>query len=218
MRSLCALWMLCAAAGVQASVETRDWAFESQCSGAFSQSWGSTVAMDCAGDLSLSGQAPDTRLEAVNAITLRADGRLSLRDLTLVAPHIFLEAMHLDIQGGLVSPGGTIELVATGAPRQRPSLSNTPAAPGVVVLVNGSGVSLGAGAVLSVGGADPVPPIRASGSLVVLRPGSLTSMPVPSAGFVSLSPSVSPVPEPGSWALVLGGLLAVSASVRRSTN
>ncbi len=190
MRSLCALWMLCAAAGAQASVEADGWAFESQCTGAFSQRWGDVVAMDCAGDLSLTGLAPDARLEAADAITLRADGRLSLSDLTLVARRVFVEAMHLDIQGGLVSPGGSIELFANHSPRQRPPFSTTPAAPGEVVLANVSGVSFGAG-------------------VVALRPVSLNVMPVPSAGFVSLSPSLSPVPEPGIWALALGGLLAV---------
>ena len=211
MRSLWALWMLCAAAGAQASVEADGWAFESQCTGAFSQRWGDAVAMDCAGDLSLTGLAPDARLEATDAITLRADGRLSLSDLTLVAPRIFLEAMHLDIQGGLVSPGGSIELVANHSPRRRPPLGTTPAAPGEVVLVNGSGVSLGAGAVLTVGGTNAarLHPVRAAGGVVEWRPGSLTLTAEPPEGFLSLSPSLSPVPEPGIWALALGGLLAV---------
>ena len=201
MRLPRAVWMLCMVTGAQASVGSADWAFEGHCTGAFSQRWGDVVAMDCAGDLSLTGLAPNARLEAADAITLRADGRLSLSDLTLVAPHIVLDGLEVVLNGGLVSPGGTIDVFANRAPSQRPPMGSGPTAPGGSIVIT-------PGAMIHVAGHEGRPSVSAGGRLQMLS-GSLTLTTEPTEGFLSLSPSLSPVPEPGAWALALSGLLTV---------
>jgi len=177
-----------------------------ECSGAtFSQSWADSVSLDCSGDLSLTGLVPDARLTAVNAITLRAEGRLSLTDLTLQAPTIEINATDVVGNGRLVSPSGPIQLGDLNT-SGRPTLPPAGTGTGSVEIGEGGDVSVGQPVV---GGDLESPP----GGQIQLGGGSIE---VNGPGPVALTPGVvSAVPEPQTWALLLGGLLALGGIVAR---
>lgn len=205
--SLCLLALFCAG-GVQAGIEPTDagqpWTGgNATCTGVFSQQWGTTVSMDCAGDLALVGLTTDARLEAVDAITLRAQGQLRVADLILSAPRIELSANELVLHGDLRAPGGVIHLQSMGA-SGRPSSSSS-----------------GSDSVVVVDGADLDPPTSPVGGNIAPPQGGQIqlgggSIEVNGPGPVALTPGVvSAVPEPQSWALLLGGLLALGGIVAR---
>ena len=178
-----------------------------ECSGAtFSQSWADSISLNCSGDLSLTGLVPDARLTAVNAITLRAEGRLSLTDLTLQAPTIEINATDVVGNGRLVSPSGAIQLGDLNT-SGRPTLPPAGTGTGSVEIGEGGDVSVGQQPVVG-GGFEPPP-----GGQIQLGGGSIE---VNGPGPVALTPGVvSPVPEPQTWALLLGGLLALGGIVAR---
>ena len=203
MRHLIACAMLAMVSTVHA---TQPDGLTAECSGTtFNQSWAESISLNCSGDLSLTGLAPDARLTAVNAITLRAEGRLSLTDLILQAPIIDISATEVVGNGRLVSPSGPIQLNDMNR-SGRPTLPPAGGGTGSVEIGEGGDVSVGlpgvdgnvespAGGQIQVGG----------GSIVVNSPGP-----------VALTPGVvSAVPEPQTWTLLLGGLLALGGVMAR---
>lgn len=205
--SLCLLMLSCAGgvqAGIDYSYTGQPWAGGNvTCTSELAQQWSTTVSMDCAGDLALVGLTTDARLEAVDAIMLRAQGQLRVADLILSAPRIELSANELVLHGDLRAPGAGIHLHTVSA-LGRPS--SLPTGSGSVVVVGGVDV----GSPPSPVGGSIAPP---AGGQIQVTGGSIV---VNSPGPVALTPGVvSAVPEPQTWTLLLGGLLALGGVMAR---
>lgn len=155
------------------------------CSGTETVSGTSTLALSCSGDFSFSGGV----LSADTSITLSALGALSLDNITVTAPDIQF------IAGTSITLGNLASLVGTNVSFAAASFGQMPT------------VSVGSGATLtsSVGS----PPTQ-----IVVGGGSLTISPGGSANLNGGTLTLSPVPEPGPWAMLLAGLACIAVARR----
>lgn len=165
------------------------------CTGELSLSGVDALVMTCSADLLLRGLNADANIFAAESIFLSSTGRLSLSDLRLNSPEVTLTsgtAVWVDnsvtIGGGL--PDGPSPIVHISVGETRLSNDPTPSRPGGEISIGGRGdLRLGAELIEGVGGD------------VRLTPGGTIQ--------------VSNVPEPSTWALMVGGLLAISLRARR---
>ena len=159
------------------------------CTGSLSSSFMEVALMQCSGDFSLDGGSivSDTR------ITITSGGALALDNLTISAPLIeFISQGTLTLGNGARINGHDLFITAgTGG-----SGSMLPI-PQPVVIASGSAILLG-------NGSPGIPPLP-------LNPGTLQvinwqSFSVTSGGSLTITTAI---PEPGTWLLMLAGLLAV---------
>lgn len=156
-----------------------------QCSESLVVQEGDAYVLSCTGDLSLQGLGGQGSFLADTSITLNATGSLSLSDLQLQAPSIFLNG------GASVTVGTSVTLNGED----------------VKILAAGAG---GAGGTLGTpGGTRP----REGGGIVIAG-GGLGSND-PKFGDVILTTVGSAVPEASGWATMAIGLIALMGLVRR---
>lgn len=198
------------------------------------------LQVGCSGDLRVFGSGPDAVLAHPDAIVLRASASLRLDDLRIIAPQITLDAPQLQVgqgasldasghgtaQGGLSGPltlrvGGDVRLSARLDPNRVTVATTAPG--GVVMSVNFSGVNFGSSHIPSisgqVSGAFFGTAGTSSGVIDLTRPGIVAASEAgpyaaPFLPSKSVAGTLSPVPEPSTWALLLGGL-GLMAFVRR---
>lgn len=219
MRPSLALRTLSLAIGLGAFSLSGHAAIQFTCSDALTREAGEALVMHCSGVLDVRGYGasdPDSVLSNANGIRLHGELGLSLDRLTMVAPSIDLTVGQGQLQLGqdlvVRAPGnvfvGTPPRVQAerGGTRQEVVLS--PIGGGLVVS-DGSDigdVSLTPGFVVRDASIGQV------GGSVVVGGGSIdltgNNAPLP-------VPQVGQVPEPGTWALALIGLGALSLRPRR---
>ncbi len=159
------------------------------CSQALSVNDTGGFVVGCVGDLQVQGNGANPLLSHGTSITLRATSSLTLKDLRVVAPSILLEAPRIDVMLGtsLDNPRGS----AQGEVKL-----NTHVNWGADNRVDPNRIAFGNGGALSISPGAPIQVAAGNGS----------------GGRLSLS--AAPVPEPSTWALLLGGL-GLMAFLRR---
>lgn len=159
------------------------------CSQALSINDTGGFVVGCVGDLQVQGNGANPLLSHGTSITLRATSSLTLKDLRVVAPSILLEAPRIDVMLGtsLDNPRGS----AQGEVKL-----NTHVNWGADNRVDPNRIAFGNGGALSISPGAPIQVAAGNGS----------------GGRLSLS--AAPVPEPSTWALLLGGL-GLMAFLRR---
>ena len=125
MRRWLCLWAVLGSSAVHASLPTD---VLGSCSGTLTETWGDSISLSCTGDLALTGLTPEARLEAIDSITLSAEGSLSIDNLTLHALNISLwggqsfamsDTAHLEHAGWFERVPGHITIsVPPPCPRQ----------------------------------------------------------------------------------------------------
>ncbi len=158
-----------------------------QCSESLVVQEGDAYVLSCVGDLNVQGLGGTGSFQADTSITLNATGNLSLTDLQLQAPSIFLNG------GASVTVGTSVTLNGED----------------VKILAAGAG---GAGGTL--GTPEGTTP-REGGGIVISNGGSLGSND-PKFGDVTLPTVGSAVPEASGWATMALGLIGLAGLVRRS--
>lgn len=161
------------------------------CSQALSVNDTGGFVVGCVGDLQVQGNGANPLLSHGTSITLRATSSLTLKDLRVVAPSILLEAPRIDVMLGtsLDNPRGS----AQGEVKL-----NTHVNWGADNRVDPNRIAFGNGGALSISPGAPIQVAAGNGS----------------GGRLSLS--AAPVPEPSTWALLLGGLGLMAFMRRRA--
>ena len=165
------------------------------CTGDLMISGVNALSMHCSGDLSLHGTAPGAFIEASESIHVFSLGQLSVADLHLISPFVELlsdSAVVINGNISLLAPPGTGPTgpdLYIGVGEQRLSTAPETAAAGTI----------------SIG---PRGDIRLSDAGIGERPG--IGVRVLDGGQLQ----VSAVPEPSTWALLMGGM-GLMAFVRR---
>jgi len=157
-----------------------------QCSESLVVQEGDAYVLSCTGDLSLQGLGGQGSFQADTSITLNATGSLSLIDVLLQAPSIFLNGgANVTVGTSVTLNGEDVKILAAGA--------------------GGAGGTLG-----TPGGTRP----REGGGIVITNGGGLGSND-PKFGDVTLPTVGSAVPEASGWATMAAGLIALMGLVRR---
>lgn len=241
-KPLAAALLLSGAAGAQASVDPE---IGFSCSDTLSINDLGGLQVGCSGDLRVFGSGPDSVLAHPDAIVLRASASLRLEDLRIVAPQITLDASQLLVgpgarldasgagtgQGGQAGQSGPLTLrvggdvrLGSGLDPNRVTVATT-APGGVVMSVNFSGVNFGSSRIPpisgQVSGAFFGPVGTSSGVIDVTRPGLVGASDAdryvtPFLLAKSVTGTLSPVPEPSTWALLLAGLGLMAFTRRRA--
>lgn len=237
LKPLAAALLLCAAASAQATIDATDVSLH--CSDALSINDVDGLVVRCSGDLRVSGAGPDSVLRGARSVTLQAASDLRLDDLHIVSPRIVLDAPRVSLgnqarldashhptgsdRGSIVlRTGGDLRLGAGLDPNR----VNVTVEPGgsVVMAVNFSGVVFGS--MFQPGGNLSVASGFVGGSVSGVRfnagtnvTGAALSAPsryiAPFLLAQASTASLSPVPEPTTWALLLGGISALGFLRRR---
>lgn len=162
------------------------------CSQALSINDTGGFVVGCVGDLQVQGNGANPLLSHGTSITLRATSSLTLKDLRVVAPSILIEAPRIDVMLGtsLDNPPGSThgEVKLNTHVRWDADIRVDP---NQIAFGNGGALSISPGAQIQVAGGGGVSDVR-------------------------LSPSAAPVPEPSTWALLLGGLGLMAFMRRRA--
>lgn len=218
MRRSLTLRTLTLAIGLSAFSLSGHAAIQFNCSDSLTREAGDALVMRCSGVLDIRGDGasdPDSLLSNANGIRLHGELGLSLDGLTLVAPSIDLTVGQGPLQLGqdlvVRAPGGVfvgVPRVQVGRDDTRQEVVLSPIGGGLVIS-DGSDigdVSLTPGFVVRDASVGQV------GGSVVVGGGNIdltdNNAPLP-------APQVGQVPEPGTWALALIGLGALSLRPRR---
>lgn len=172
---------------------------EIACSGNLSSSSDDGVSFLCAGNLSLN----DGSILSSKNVTIQADRDLQLDDLDIHAFAITLTANSIFMGANL---SARVSEVWTGVNNVSPNTHS--------VLVTPGGISLSTGGEFGVNNtqtSQPYPYSAAGGSLLLHSGDIVLTNAGGSRGApkFTLNPSISPVPEPNSAAMILCGLIAL---------
>lgn len=217
MRPSFALRALTLAIGLSAFSLSGHAAIQFTCSDALTSEAGDALVMRCSGVLDVRGDGandPGSVLSNAVGISLHGELGLSLDRLTLVSPNIVLTSEQRVVLGNeLVVRGGDVDVavpprvqVGQGGTRQDAVLN--PIA-GSTVTVNGSGAGNLVFSPVEVVPAEGIG--QQQGGSIVVGGGII----VTEDDSPLLVPQVGQVPEPGTWALALVGLGALSLRLRR---
>ncbi|QID16689.1 PEP-CTERM sorting domain-containing protein [Nitrogeniibacter mangrovi] len=177
------------------------------CDGDLSFIDGANTRIACSGDLVLDGNA----LSADESIWVHSDTRIEVIDATLRAPAIMLDALQINVAGRLSADGA----ISLGVPptHSGDTIRWTDSGP---VALAGDGIALSPGSRLTLWSdatrsGDGGPAAQAGGSIALSPHGQLTL----SDGSMSPGSTISVVPEPTVWAMLLAGLTLLSWAPKR---
>jgi hypothetical protein len=180
----------------------------------------SGLSISCLGGLSLSGGS----IVSDEAISISSDTSITLIDILVQGAELTLTAPLIDVRGTANLLSDTTLTISDGLPGQTPSPITAGAAsavlgPGALGIMEATSIPTGT-LTLQASPTSPTFLTLRSGGTIVLQSdtGVLFSFdgqfdPTQSDGTIALQ--VQAVPEPGTWALMTTGLLALAVMRRR---